>query len=104
MHRPVLSPLGIFARPVERIDDPAPAVRQPFSVVRTLLREHRIAGPPLRQAGQDESVGDLIRDMAKRRARKARSVALFQQQPSRFLRQMGRQILVGHRNFPFLRI
>ena len=104
MHRPVGPPFPIFARPVERIDDPAAAIGEPLAVVRAFLGEDRIARPPLRESGQDEGVRDLVRDMAERRAGEHGSVALFQQQPPRFLRQMGRQILVRHRNFPFLRI
>ncbi len=100
MDRPVVAPFRIFAGAVERVDDPDPRPAEPRLVVGALLRKHRVARPPLGEAGQDEGVGDLVGDMAERRAFEQGAGALLDQQPPRFLGQMRGQLLVGQMLLP----
>ena len=68
---------------------------EPRRIVGAFLGKHRVARPPFGEAGQDEGVGDLVGDMAERRAFEERASPLLDQQPPRFLGQMRGQLLVG---------
>jgi hypothetical protein len=100
MDRPVFASFRIFASPVERIDDPDPRSGQPRRAVGALLGEDRVVRPPLREAGQDEVVGDPVGGAAERRAGQDRVLALGEKQAPRLGCQMRGKILVGQSLLP----
>ena len=75
VNRPVAATLGIFARPVDRIDDPHPRLPQPRAVARHFLREQAIVGPLATQRLDEESVRDPIAGVAQRRFRVTAALA-----------------------------
>jgi hypothetical protein len=86
MDRPVVPALDIFARAVERIDDPDALLRQPLGPVRRFLRKHAVPRPPLPEHGEDQLVGDEVSRRADRGPLQQGVGAQLHEEPSRRLR------------------
>src|SRR3546814_3624354 len=101
MHRPVAAPtvafgLGIFARAVDRIDDPHTRFAQPRRIVLFLCGEQAIVGAKLTQRIDQKAVGFLVAGLAQRLSFELAAGAHFEQDTPRLLRQMCRQSRVVH--------
>ena len=87
MHGPVRPPRhGELPGAVERVDDPHPVGPQPLEVVVRLFGQHRVIGPLVTQAAQNQRVGADISGVTER-GRKIVTDLLAdpQQQPSGLL-------------------
>ncbi len=99
MDRPVAAPLTIFARPVERIDDPQPATMEPGQIVARFLGQDRVVGIALPDHGEDQSVGLGIAAIAERLASQVAALADAQQRIARGARDDNREIGdISHRS------
>jgi hypothetical protein len=96
MDGPVSPRLTIFARAIDRIDDPDPALGQALLGVLGLFGQQGIVGPRLANGMAEELVCGLIARLAQRLGAEDARGADIQQQLARCLRQMGRQFGVGH--------
>ena len=103
MHRPVAAAFGIFARPVERIDDPHAGLFQPHRIVDAFFGEHAVVGALRLERFEDEGIGDEIARLAERLAGDQPAVAQIEQQAARGLGDLrgelgvaGQGMGVGH--------
>ena len=91
MHGPV-GPAGLAELPgaVERVDDPDPLGGVPGGRVRALLRQHRVAGTPGGELGEQERVGLRVTGPAVR----ARGAQLQQQRTGPLGQLLGQQRVI----------
>ena len=96
MHRPVGPRLAIFARAIDRIDDPDTRLGEPVVIVLFFLRQQPILAPHFAQRVAQKLVGGLVARLAQCLGTEHPGLAdLDQDAPSHFC-QMGGQRRVAH--------
>ncbi len=95
VYGPVVASLTIFARAVERIDDPDALPIESRPVALAFFGEQSVVGPCLRQRLDQIMVGDPVAFRAHRLAREPAIGAHLHQDATGFLRQFRRQSSIG---------
>ena len=95
MHRPVGARFAIFARPVDRIDDPYPALVQPRRIVLFLFGKQAIVWPGFPQGVDKELVGGLVTRLAQRLGAEHAAVAYLQKDATGDLRKVSGEFRVA---------
>ena len=98
MHRPVGPRLAIFARAVDRVDDPDTFFRQALVGVLAFLAQQSVFWALLAQRMDEELVGGLVARFAQCLAAEHGAVADFDQNSARHVGEMGGKFGVGHKS------
>src|SRR3569623_205308 len=100
MHRPVVAPLAIFARAVDRIDDPRPRLEEPRSVALAFFGQQAVIGALAADRVAQQVVGRRVAGLAEFLRVPVARRAHLEQQLARRLGDMRGEIGVGHAASP----
>ena len=96
MHRPVGPRLAIFARAIDRIDDPDTRLGEPVVIVLLFFGQQTILAPHFAQRVAQKLVGGLVARLAQRLCTEHPGFTHLDQYAPGHLRQMGGQCRVAH--------
>ncbi len=97
MDRPIAALLAIFARAIDRVDDPHPLLAEALLGIGRFFGQQSVIGPVLRNRVAQEAVGRLVTCLAQRLAFEQARGADGEQNPPGVMRQLCGEFGIVHR-------